>query len=73
MAKNKTSISISIDLRDEFETALLKHVESQVNKSRYIKRLIYADMMGVTEAVQVVQVEEERDEDENIKAMKDFF
>ena len=47
MSKERTVISISIDLKDELESKLLAHVHSKGNRSRYLKRLIYDDLMHV--------------------------
>lgn len=40
-------ITASFDPGDEFEMSLAAYVVSKGNRSRYIKRLIYNDMMGV--------------------------
>jgi hypothetical protein len=65
----KTSISISIDLTDEFESELLKWVESKGNKSRYIKRLIHNDKLGKKEmTITTHEVVEDSHEE-----MKGFF
>jgi hypothetical protein len=66
---NKTCISISIDLTDEFESELLKYVESKGNKSRYIKRLIHADQLGRKEMTITTHEIVEEDNSE----MKGFF
>lgn len=69
----KTSISISIDLTDDFEKKLLKYVEGKGNKSRYIKRLIHEDLMGVKALPVAVYQEEETDEDKEAAAKGGFF
>lgn len=63
-----TSISVNIDLEDDFEVSLLKYVQSKGNKSKYIKRLIYDAMKGFNHAPALVVQEEEKNE-----AMDGFF
>lgn len=58
----KTTVSIAIDLDDEFEVKLLEHIKSKGNRSRYIKRLIHEDMMGVQKVVAPVVVQEDEDD-----------
>lgn len=45
--KKSTSITINIDLQDDWEVKLFEHVKGKKNKSRYLKRLIHDDLMGV--------------------------
>lgn len=40
-------ISISINLKDETECKLLEHVDKKGNRSKFLKRLIYDDLMQV--------------------------
>ena len=47
MKKRSTSITINIDLQDEWERKLFEHVKEKGNKSRYLKRLIHDDLMGI--------------------------
>lgn len=68
----KTTISVSIDLTDEFEGELLKHVTKKGNKSRYIKRLIHEDMIGAKRATNV-STEQNDHISEHKKAMAGFF
>lgn len=65
-----TSITVSIDLMDEFEASLLKHVISKGNRSKYLKRLIYNDMIGVKMQIATTVMEEEY---ENEEAVNGFF
>ena len=55
-AKNKTK-SMHFDMTDELEKSLLDYAESKKNFSRYIKRLILADMVtdGEVENMQIVR------------------
>lgn len=73
---SKTSITVSIDLDDEHEKKLFDYVMSKGprKKSGYIKRLIHADMIGISEVSPVVYVEDDESEDEedDLKAMLDF-
>lgn len=70
--KERTVISICIDLSDEMESKLLAHVRSKGNRSRYIKRLIYDDLMQVhrqiTTATHYVE-----DVVEDTDSMQSFF
>ena len=45
--KKSTCITINIDLQDDWEVKLFEHVKGKKNKSRYLKRLIHDDLMGV--------------------------
>ena len=47
MKKKSTCITINIDLQDDWELKLFEHVKGKKNKSRYLKRLIYDDLMGI--------------------------
>lgn len=68
----KTTISVSIDLTDEFESELLKHVTKKGNKSRYIKRLIHEDMLGTKRAT-IVSIDQNDHTNEHKEAMAGFF
>jgi len=48
MNTTKTSISVSIDLEDDYERELFEYLMSKGarKKSGYIKRLIHADMLA---------------------------
>lgn len=70
MKRKPTCITASIDIDDPFENSLLDHVKSKGNRSRYIKRLIYNDMMGAMRQV-TTTIHEEPDEDR--EAMGGFF
>lgn len=63
---SKTSITVSIDLDDEHEKKLFDYVMSKGprKKSGYIKRLIHADMMGISEVSPAYQVEDDDREDD---------
>lgn len=66
----KTSITVSIDLEDEHERKLFEYVMSKGSrkKSGYIKRLIHADMVGISEAKSVAHCEDvEEIEEDNFK------
>lgn len=63
-------ITAVFDKTDEFELSLAMHVVSKGNRSRYIKRLIYNDMMSVKNQV-TTTIQEEPDED--AEAMAGFF
>jgi hypothetical protein len=65
-------ITASIDLTDEFEVSLVKHVISKGNRSKYLKRLIYNDMIGVKQMV-TTTVYEDEEEDDDIEAIEGFF
>lgn len=68
----KTTISVSIDLTDEFEGELLKHVTKKGNKSRYIKRLIHEDMLGAKRAT-IVSIDQNDHINEHKEAMAGFY
>lgn len=63
-------ITTVFDPNDEFETSLAKHVVSKGNRSRYIKRLIYNDMIGAREQISTT-VHEDLEEENN--EMAGFF
>lgn len=70
----KTSISVSIDLTDDFERLLFNYVVNKGNKSRFLKRLIYNDMAGIQTARETtITTHEEEAPTEIINAMKGFF
>lgn len=76
MKPNKTSITVSIDLADPHEKRLFDYVMSKGTrkKSGYIKRLIHADMVGVSEPVTPVYKEIDNELDtEDVEAMKGFI
>lgn len=64
-------ITAHIDLDDEFETSLARHVKKQGNQSRFLKRLIYDHMRGVSQQVAVTTVHQEVEE--GSEAMNGFF
>jgi hypothetical protein len=70
----KTSISVSIDLTDEFEKELFQHVMSKGarKKSGYIKRLIHADMLGIRNRELTTTVMDDVEDDDR-RAMMDSF
>lgn len=68
----KTTISIAIDLEDEVEVELLNHVKNKGNRSKYIKRLIYDDMMGINKKMSSAPIQHEENDDD-LKAMMDAF
>lgn len=72
MSKDRTAISISIDLRDELESKLLAHVHSKGNRSRYLKRLIYDDLMQVQRQITTITNYME-DNEGDIEAMEGFL
>lgn len=63
-------ITAIFDVTDDFEKSLAMHVVSKGNRSRYIKRLIYNDMMNIKSQV-TTTIHEEPDEDK--EAMTGFF
>ena len=69
----KTSISISIDLEDDFEKELFEYVMSKGKrkKSSYLKRLIYADKIGVARQEITTSVADDAEADEDLDAMMD--
>lgn len=70
MKKIPSCITAVFDETDEFELSLAMHVVSKGNRSRYIKRLIYNDMMNVKNQV-TTTIHEEPNEDR--EAMTGFF
>ncbi|MEK4255399.1 hypothetical protein [Ureibacillus sp. FSL K6-2830] len=65
-------IPISLNLNDEIDLRLLEHLNKKGNRSKYLKRLIYDDLMGVKKLITTaVHVEEEHDED--LDSMKGFL
>lgn len=71
---DKTSITVSIDLTDEHEKALFDYVMSKGarKKSGYIKRLIHADMVGITKKELTTTVVDDVEDDDR-DAMLDAF
>ena len=72
MSKERTVISICIDLSDETEMKLLEHVHSKGNRSRYLKRLIYDDLMQVHRQI-TTTIHYEEDTTSDFEAMEAFF
>lgn len=65
-------ISISMSLSDELEVKLLEHLKKRTNVSKYLKRLIYDDLMNVRPMI-TTTTEYVEENDEDIDAMKGFF
>lgn len=72
MSKERQIISISISLTDELEIKLLEHLKKRTNVSKYLKRLIYDDLMNIHPMITATTHPVEED-DEDIDAMKGFF
>jgi len=71
--KEKTVLSIWIDLTDEMESKLLNHVKSKGNRSRYLKKLIYDDLMQVQRQITTRTHYVEDEVSLDMEAMKGFF
>ncbi len=75
----KTSITVSIDLTDPFEKELYEYVMSKGprKKSGYIKRLIYADKMGISKnaltSLNTTFADDDEDDEDDKKAMMQVF
>lgn len=69
---SRTVISICIDLTDEIESKLLAHVRSKGNRSRYLKRLIYDDLMQVHKQI-VTSTHYEEDSSSDLNNMEGFM
>lgn len=76
----RTSITVSIDLTDPFEKELYEYVLSKGprKKSGYIKRLIYADKMGISKtalnSLGTTFADDDEDDDDDVKkAMMSVF
>ena len=67
-------ISISINLNDEIECKLLDHVDKKGNRSKFLKRLIYDDLMQVQRQITTTtHFEEPITIDEDSEAMQGFL
>ena len=73
MSKDRTVISIWVNLKDETERKLLEHIHAKGNRSKYIKRLIYDDLMNVRNLVTSTTEYVEETIEENIPYMKDYL
>lgn len=66
-------ISISISLNDETECKLLEHVKKKGNRSKYLKRLIYDDLLQVHRQLTTTTFVEPETNDTDIDAMQGFL
>ena len=67
-------ISISINTKDETEKALLQHVDNKGNRSKYLKKLIYDDLMQVQRQITTTTYYVEPDtHNEDLDAMQGFL
>ncbi|MBM7607594.1 hypothetical protein JOD29_000838 [Lysinibacillus composti] len=61
MSNIRKIVPISLNLEDETESKLFEHLNKKGNRSRYLKRLIYDDLMQVgnliTTTVQVDDID----------------
>lgn len=71
--KTKTSLTVSIDLKDEYEREIFEYVMSKGprKKSGFIKRVLYAHKHSIKEVATTVHVDVDAAEDKN--AMQSFF
>ncbi len=72
MSKERTVISIWVNLQDEIERKLLDHVRSKGNRSKYIKRLIYDDLMMVRNLVTTTTIVDDT-LDDDADSMKGYL
>lgn len=69
MKENRKIKSISFDLADEVEVDLLKYSESKKNFSKYVKRLIHADMLtgGAVEDLRIINKQKKKYDPDDFK------
>lgn len=73
MSKERTVISIWVNLQDEMERQLLDHVRSKGNRSKYIKRLIYDDLMMLRNLVTTTTAYVKEEISDDTDSMKSFL
>lgn len=68
-------VSFSFDLADDIELKMFKHLKAKGpgKRSRYIRRLIYDDLMGVKNLITTTTHEVEEDSSEDFDAMQGFL
>ncbi|RHW38687.1 hypothetical protein D1B33_07380 [Lysinibacillus yapensis] len=66
-------VPISISLTDETEITLLNHLNKRSNRSKYIKKLIYDDLMNVKNVLTSTTHYVEQEINEDLESMKGFF
>lgn len=69
-------IPFSLNLDDEIELKLFQHLQKKSNRSKYLKRLIYDDLMGVKNIPFVAQTTtqtSEEDLEDDSEAMESFL
>ena len=73
MSKDRTVISIWMNLKDETERKMLEHVKAKGNRSKYLKRLIYDDLMEVRNMVTTTTQYVEETTNDDIDSMEAFL
>ncbi|RUL56445.1 hypothetical protein [Lysinibacillus antri] len=73
MSKERTVISIWMNLQDEMERKMLDHVHAKGNRSKYIKRLIYDDLMEIRNLVTATTHYAEETIDDDSDSMEAFL
>ena len=73
MSKERTVISIWVNMQDEMEKKMLDHVHAKGNRSKYLKKLIYDDLMEVRNLITATTHYENDIINEDTDAMKGFL
>lgn len=71
--KDRTCISTSIDLTNEFDRQLYEHVKKKGNQSKYLRHLIYTDIMLGARQLTTTIVTAQEEEEEDSEAANSFF
>lgn len=66
-------VPVSFSLNDETENKMLEHIDKKGNRSKYLKKLIYDDMMNVQRLITTTTHYDDPVDEIDIDAMEGFL